>query len=162
MTGHYGELVFGLPKGIDVLLSPMIYTLPSFLQGHVADTLACPRVMAAPENIRAGFIKERDVFADHGIRYVSPLVALAEPRLAAKQLFEALEDVFFGLTLEETEFAVADGYRALEAFNEKLRGQSREILSRAGQTNKPCLQAVAPPYQLDSGRWPELDVELPG
>jgi predicted nucleotide-binding protein (sugar kinase/HSP70/actin superfamily) len=160
MTGHYGELVFGLPKGIDVLLSPMIYTLPSFLQGHVADTLACPRVMAGPENIRAGFIKERDVFADHGIRYVSPLVALAEPRLAAKQLFEALEDVFFGLTLEETEYAVADGYRALEAFNQKLRDQSREILSRAAQANKPCLLVLARPYHMDSGIGHEIDVDL--
>src|SRR4026209_2739667 len=35
MSGHYGELVFGLKKKIDVLLSPMIYTLPSFMSGHV-------------------------------------------------------------------------------------------------------------------------------
>ena len=31
MSGHYGELLFGQNKKIDVLLSPMIYTLPSFL-----------------------------------------------------------------------------------------------------------------------------------
>src|SRR4051812_13278015 len=42
-SGHYGELVFGQSQAIDVLLSPMIDSLPSFLKGHVADTLACPR-----------------------------------------------------------------------------------------------------------------------
>ena len=58
------------------------------LRGHVARTLTCPRVMAAPENIKAGFLKERDVFAEHGIRYVTPFVSLDEPQLVPKQLFE--------------------------------------------------------------------------
>src|SRR5262249_48313468 len=35
MSGHYGELVFGHKKKINVLLSPMIYSLPSGLKGHV-------------------------------------------------------------------------------------------------------------------------------
>jgi len=88
MSGHYGELVFGQKQKLDVLFSPMIYTLPSFMSGHVARTLTCPRVMAAPENIKAGFIKERDVFAEHGMRYVTPFVSLDEPKLVARQLFE--------------------------------------------------------------------------
>jgi len=67
ISGHYGELLFGQKQKLDVLFSPMIYTLPSFMSGHVARTLTCPRVMAAPENIKAGFIKERDVFAEAGI-----------------------------------------------------------------------------------------------
>ena len=54
ISGHYGELLFGQKQKLDILLSPMIYTLPSFLSGHVAKTLTCPRVMAAPENIKAG------------------------------------------------------------------------------------------------------------
>src|SRR3954465_5616502 len=64
ISGHYGELIFGQREKLDILFSPMIYTLPSFLSGHVARTLTCPRVMAAPENIKAGFSKERDVFAE--------------------------------------------------------------------------------------------------
>ena len=75
MSGHYGELIFGQKRKIDILFSPMIYSLDSFLHGHVVDSLACPRVMAAPENIKAGFIKEKNVFAENGIRYVSPLVS---------------------------------------------------------------------------------------
>jgi predicted nucleotide-binding protein (sugar kinase/HSP70/actin superfamily) len=37
MSGHYGELLFGQKHKIDVLLSPMIYTLPSHLHEHVVN-----------------------------------------------------------------------------------------------------------------------------
>lgn len=159
-TGHYGQLLFGVPKDIDILLSPMIASLPSFLQGHVVDTLACPRVMAAPENIRSGFMRESDLFADRGVRYVSPLVALAEPRLAAKQLHQALEDVLYGLTREETEAAVLEGYRTLERFNQKLRNKARDILTNCAQANRPCLLVLARPYHMDTGIGHEIDVDL--
>ena len=91
ISGHYGELVFGQKQKLDILLSPMIYNLPSFLSGHVAKSLTCPRVMAAPENIKAGFIKEQDAFAEAGIRYVTPFVSLDEPKLVPKQLFETTQ-----------------------------------------------------------------------
>jgi len=160
MSGHYGELVFGQRHDLDILLSPMIATLPSFLQGQVADTLACPRVMAAPENIRAGFLKERDVFADHGIRHVAPLVSLGEPRLVPKQLFEALRDVLPGLTLEETRRAVAAGYEALEAFTRALRDRSREVLAACARADTPCLLVLGRPYHMDPGIGHEIDVDL--
>src|SRR5262250_3084416 len=102
ISGHYGELIFGQKKKINIILSPMIYNLPSFLSGHVAKTLTCPRVMAAPENIKAGFIKEQDAFAEAGIRYVTPFVSLDEPLLVPKQLFTGLRDAIPGLTYEET------------------------------------------------------------
>src|SRR5258708_39915628 len=57
ISGHYGELVFGQKQKLDLLLSPMIYNLPSFLSGHVAKALACPRGMAAPEDVTAVFIE---------------------------------------------------------------------------------------------------------
>src|SRR5262245_66560436 len=76
IAGHYGELVFGQREKLDVLFSPMIYNLPSFLSGHVARTLTCPRVMAAPENIKAGFMKERAVFAEQGLSYTGPFVSV--------------------------------------------------------------------------------------
>src|SRR5437879_10229637 len=90
ISGHYGELVFGLKKKIHVLLSPMIYSLPSFLRGHVSETLSCTRVMAGPENIKAGFLKERDVFGENGIRYVSPCVSMAEQDAVPRQMYDLL------------------------------------------------------------------------
>ncbi len=160
ISGHYGELLFGQRRKLDILLSPMIYSLPSFLQGHVAETLACPRVMAAPENIKAGFVKERDVFAEQGVRYVAPLVSLGEPRLVPKQLFEALREAVPGLTFEETRRAVEEGFRTLHAFNDRLRRKGREVLEWCAREDRPCLLILARPYHMDPGIGHEIEVDL--
>ena len=160
ISGHYGELVFGQREKLDVLFSPMIYTLPSFLSGHVAHTLACPRVMAAPENIKAGFIKERDGFADQGIRYATPFVSLDEPKLVPKQLFQGLREVLPGLTLAETARAVEEGYRALDAFNDRLRRRSREVLEWCAREDRPCLLVLARPYHMDPGIGHEIEADI--
>lgn len=159
MSGHYGELLFGQKKKIDILLSPMIYSLPSFLRGHVLDTLTCTRVMAGPENIKAGFLKERDVFAENGVHYVSPFVSLGEPEKVAMQLYRALRDVL-DLELEETARAVEAGYRALEAFNQKMRQRSREILTWCARNERPCILVLARPYHMDPGIGHEIEADL--
>jgi predicted nucleotide-binding protein (sugar kinase/HSP70/actin superfamily) len=160
ISGHYGELVFGQRHKLDILFSPMIYTLPSFLSGHVAKTLTCPRVMAAPENIKAGFLKEGDVFAEQGIVYASPFVSLDEPRLVPRQLHEGLRDVVPGLTREETARAVEAGYAALHAFNDRLRRASRAVLDTCAREHRPCLLVVARPYHMDPGIGHEIEVDL--
>lgn len=143
-----------------MLFSPMIYSLPSFLNGSVLASLACPRVMAAPENIKAGFLKERDLFAEHGVRHVAPLVSLADAPLVPKQLHAALRDVIPGLTLEETRHAVTAGYRALETFGADLRARAREVLARCAATDKPCVLVLARPYHMDPGIGHEIEVDL--
>ena len=159
IAGHYGELVFGQKQKIDVLLSPMIYSLPSVLHGHVKDTLTCTRVMAGPENIKAGFVKERDIFADNGVAYVSPFVSLAEPEMMPMQLYEACKDAL-QLTYEETERAVQAGYRALKAFDAKARKQSRDILAWCARENKPCVFVLGRPYHMDPGIGHEIEGDL--
>jgi predicted nucleotide-binding protein (sugar kinase/HSP70/actin superfamily) len=160
ISGHYGELLFGQKQKLDILFSPMIYNLPSFLSGHVAKSLACPRVMAAPENIKAGFVKEQDVFAEAGIKYVAPFVSLDEPPLVPRQLFEGLRDALPGLTPEEVARAVAEGYQALQALNERLRKRSREVLAGCARADRPCLLVLARPYHMDPGIGHEIEVDL--
>lgn len=161
ISGHYGELLArDRHHKIDVLLSPMVYSLPSYLHGHVLASLSCPRVMAAPENIKAGFLKEKDAFAEHGVRYASPLVALADPPLAAKQLFEGLRDAIPGLTREETERAAQAGFRALERYNAGLRAKSRDVLAQCARADNPCLVVLARPYHMDPGIGHEIEVDL--
>ena len=123
MSGHYGELIFGQKKKLNVIMSPMIYSLPSFMRGHTSENLACTRVMAGPENIRAGFVKESDVFGDNGIQYASPFVNMAEPEMVPKQMYDCLKDVF-DLDMAETQRAVDAGYKALREFNEKARARN--------------------------------------
>jgi len=161
MSGHYGEfLARKSHRRVDILFSPMIYSLPSYLQGHVLENLVCPRVMAGPENIKAGFFKEKDVFAEHGIRYVTPLVALADRPIVPKQLWEGLQDVLPGLTRQEINAAVAAGYRELDGFNASMRQKSREVLEDCMRENKPCILVVGRPYHMDPGIGHEIEVDI--
>jgi predicted nucleotide-binding protein (sugar kinase/HSP70/actin superfamily) len=159
ISGHYGELVFGQKKKINILLSPMIHSIPSVLKGHVVDTLTCTRVMAGPENIKAGFLKEKDVFGENGIQYVSPFVCLAEPDILPKQLYDALKDPL-ELDYEETVAAVEAGFTALDTFNGKMRQQGRDILSWCATNESPCILVLGRPYHMDSGIGHEIEGNL--
>lgn len=161
MSGHFGELLKREKRRkLDVLLCPMIYSLPSVLNGHAVDSLACPRVTAAPENIKAGFLKEKDAFAALGVRYAAPMVSLGDPPLVPGQLYEGLRDAIPGLSLAETRAAVDRGYEALRAFNDHLRGRSREVLERCASRDEPCVMVLARPYHMDPGIGHEIEVEL--
>jgi predicted nucleotide-binding protein (sugar kinase/HSP70/actin superfamily) len=159
ISGHYGELVFGQKKKINILLSPMIHSLPSVLHGHVVDTVTCTRVMAGPESIKSGFLKERDVFGENGITYASPFVSLGDRHMVVEQLHSSLKDVF-NLELEETERAVKAGFAALDSFTEKARQQSRDILTWCVKNQKPCILVLARPYHMDTGIGHEIEGDL--
>src|SRR5262245_27120913 len=116
--------------------------------------------MAGPENIKAGFLREKDVFAQGGIKYIAPLVCLAEPRLVPKQLHQALVGPVPDLTYRETGKAVAAGYVALERFNCMVRSHSREILARCAEGSRPCILILARPYHMDPGIGHEIEVDL--
>jgi predicted nucleotide-binding protein (sugar kinase/HSP70/actin superfamily) len=161
VSGHYGELLqLRKHHKIDILFSPMVYSLPSYLGTNVLANLSCPRVMAAPENIKAGFIKEKDAFAEAGIRYVAPLVSLGDRPLVPKQLFDSMRDAIPGLTFEETRAAVQAGFDALDSFNKQLRARGRAVLEWCARESKPCLLVVARPYHMDPGIGHEIEVDL--
>src|SRR5271168_3597369 len=159
ISGHYGELVFGQKKRINILLSPMIHSLPSVLHGHVVDTVTCTRVMAGPESIKAGFLKERDVFGENGITYASPFVSLGDRHMVVEQLHSSLKDIF-NLELEATERAVKAGFAALDSFTDKARQQSRDILTWCVKNQKPCILVLARPYHMDTGIGHEIEGDL--
>lgn len=159
MSGHYGELIFGQKRKIHILLSPMIHSLPSVLVGHVVDTVTCTRVMAGPENIKAGFLKERDIFAENDVVYASPFVSLGDRHMVTGQLYTSLKDVF-DLDPEETERAVKAGFAALDEFTARARQRGREILTWCAKNEKPCLLVLARPYHMDPGIGHEIEAEI--
>jgi predicted nucleotide-binding protein (sugar kinase/HSP70/actin superfamily) len=159
MSGHYGELIFGQKKKINILFSPMIHSLPSILHGHVVDTVTCTRVMAGPESVKAGFMKERDVFAENGVVYASPFASLGDRNMVADQLYSSLKDSF-DLDMEETERAVQSGFLALDSFTEKARQHSRDVLTWCAKNQKPCILVLARPYHMDTGIGHEIEGEL--
>jgi predicted nucleotide-binding protein (sugar kinase/HSP70/actin superfamily) len=158
ISGHY-ELIFGQKKKINILFSPMIHSLPSILHGHVVDTVTCTRVMAGPENIKAGFMKERDVFVENDIVYASPFVSLGDRDMVTEQLYSSLKDIF-ELDEEETERAVQAGFKALDNFAARARQHSRDILTWCAKNQKPCILVLARPYHMDTGIGHEIEAEL--
>src|SRR2546422_4343637 len=102
---------------------------------NVVDTVTCTRVMAGPENIKAGFMKEHNVFAESGVVYASPFVSLGDRHMVTEQLHSSLKDIF-DLDSGETERAVLAGFQALDSFTAKARQQSREILAWCAQNQK--------------------------
>jgi predicted nucleotide-binding protein (sugar kinase/HSP70/actin superfamily) len=159
MSGHYGELIFGQKKKINILFSPMIHSLPSILHGHVVDTVTCTRVMAGPESVKAGFMKERDVFAENGIVYASPFASLGDRNMVTEQLYSSLKDTF-DLDMEETVHAVQAGFLALDTFSQKARQHSRDVLTWCAKNQKPCILVLARPYHMDAGIGHEIEGEL--
>jgi predicted nucleotide-binding protein (sugar kinase/HSP70/actin superfamily) len=159
ISGHYGELIFGQKNKINILFSPMIHSLPSLLHGHVVDTVTCTRVMAGPESVKAGFMKERDVFAENGIVYASPFASLGDRHLVTEQLHAGLRDVF-DLDLEETERAVQAGFETLDKFTARARQHSRDVLNWCAKNQKPCILVLARPYHMDTGIGHEIEAEL--
>ena len=159
MSGHYGELVFGQKKKIDVLFSPMIHSLPSVLHGHVVDTVTCTRVMAGPENIKAGFLKESDIFGENNIRYASPFVSLGDRHMVTGQLYDSVKDIF-DLDLEETARAVKAGFEALDKVTTQIRERGREVLTWCAENQKPCVLVLARPYHMDTGIGHEIEAEI--
>ena len=160
LPGHYGELLTGLKKPVDVLFSPKVVSLRSFLGSSVVDCLSCPRVMAGPESARGGLMREGDGFAALGVCHLSPVVNMSEPELMARQLTEALLPVFSGLTVGETANAIERGWREQDDFDAESREIAQEVLERCERDRVPAVLVLGRPYHMDPGIGHEIENEL--
>ena len=134
-------------KPLDWILFPMVDSLPTPLRG-VQASRACPTVAGTPETVKAAFTKESDVFAEHGIRYVSPFVAFADRLILEKQLFDYFRELL-GLGREENERAVAEGWKALDAFDIDLKSRGHAILEELEREYRIGIVLLGRPYHND-------------
>jgi len=143
---------------LDWILFPMVDSLPSPLQGTQA-ARACPTVAATPETSKAAFTKEKDVFAEHGIRWVSPFAQFHDRELLARRLFETFAPLL-GLSERENRRACDEGWKALGAFEEEGRALGRGILASLEQENRIGIVVLGRPYHNDPGLNHEILEEL--
>jgi predicted nucleotide-binding protein (sugar kinase/HSP70/actin superfamily) len=136
-------------KPLDVIFFPMIDVLQTFMKKCTGSN-ACPTVTATPDAVKAAFTKENDVFADNGIRYLDPILNLADRKLFSYQMFQAWAPVL-GLSEDENERAVAVGYKALEEHESALRRRAREVLDRLERENRIGIVMLGRPYHHDPG-----------
>jgi predicted CoA-substrate-specific enzyme activase len=134
---------------LDFVFFPMLDTLINELD-EVQAACACPTLTLTPQTIRAAFNKESDVFAQLGIRYVSPLLNLDEPSLFERQLFDAMEGLL-GLSWREHCIAVAAGYQALADYREGLRLRGSAVLTQLEREGRMGIVVLGRSYHADPG-----------
>lgn len=157
---HVHNLIFKQheKKPLDAIFFPMIDDLKSELK-KIQDCRACPTVTATPEAVKAAFIKEGDLFAKKGIRYMCPVVNVAQPHLFARQMFAAWKDIL-GVSEKENQRAVEAGFKALDEFVDGTRREAREVLEELERENKIGIVVLGRPYHNDPGINHEILVEF--
>ncbi len=137
-------------KPLDLIFFPMIDCLTSELKCTQASR-SCPTVATTPEAVKAAFIKEGDMFAEKGIRFLDTFVNISKPDIFERQMFEEFKDIL-GLSAEENARAIAEGYKALDFFNNvTLRGAAREVLDDLERENRLGVVLLGRPYHNDPG-----------
>ena len=148
---HVHNLLFTkhAKKKLDLIFFPMVDVLHTPLV-HLQGSNACPTVTVTPNTVKAAFTKESNVFAEHGVEYMDPLVNFANRKLLCQQLFNAFEPVL-GLSPEENARAVDVGFTELEAYESDIRRRSREALDELERHKRVGIVVLARPYHHDPG-----------
>src|SRR5437868_4120505 len=136
-------------KPLNVIFFPMydvLHTALVKLQG----TNACPTVTATPETVKAAFTKENDVFAEHNVKYLDPVLNFADRKLFAYQMLQAWQPVF-GLSEEENDRAVESGFKALKDYETNIRRRARQVLDQLEREDRIGIVMLGRPYHHDPG-----------
>jgi len=136
-------------KPLKFIWNPTMTHVPSFVE-HTMDHASCPIVAGAPNVLKAAFTKETNFFAVRGIEYVDSACSLIEPNLVRKQLFEAW-GARLGVTEDESDHAVADGFAALDKIDAEMQKRGKAILEQVEKEDRVAILMIGRPYHLDPG-----------
>jgi predicted CoA-substrate-specific enzyme activase len=125
----------------DVLNTPLVNTL---------GTNACATIIATPQSARAAFTKETDVFAEHNIEYLYPFVDLADRKLLERQMLQTWGGIL-GLSDEENQRAIDQGFAALESWNSQIRKEAREVIDTLERERRIGVVMLGRSYHHDPG-----------
>src|SRR6266849_896330 len=139
----------GARKQFNVIFFPMVDVLTSPLV-NITGSNACPTVTATPETVKAAYTKETDVFADHGITYLDPIVNLGDRLLLEHQMFEAWKSIL-GLSQEENTRAIDAGYKAQADYESSIQKRARQVLDELEREDRIGIVMLGRPYHHDPG-----------
>ncbi|MFZ0860275.1 MAG: BadF/BadG/BcrA/BcrD ATPase family protein [Candidatus Sulfotelmatobacter sp.] len=148
---HFHNLIYTkhVHKPLDCIFLPMFDVLCSPLVRTRACN-ACPTVAVTPETVEAAYTKEIDVFAQQDIRYLHPMVNLSDRKLFARQMLQCWQPVL-GLSEEENERAVEEGYKAWHEYENSIRRRARDVLDMLERESRLGIVMLARPYHHDPG-----------
>src|SRR5258705_1861423 len=136
-------------KPLNVIFFPMYDVLTSPLV-KIVGANACPTVTATPETVKAAFTKENDVFGEHDVKYVDPVLNFADRKLFAHQMLQAFQPIL-GLSQEENDRAVEVGYKALADYETSIRKRARQVLDQLEREDRIGIVMLGRPYHHDPG-----------
>jgi len=147
---HHDESEDAGPNArLHYIWNPCITHVPSPMEG-VMDVASCPIVAGTPEVMKAAFTKEVDFFADRNIEYLCNAVTMHEKNLLKKQLFDVW-GCRLEVTEDESDFAAAQAWKALDKFNAIMEEKGKAILDQVEEENRVALLMLARPYHNDPG-----------
>lgn len=148
---HFHNLIYTkhARRPLDCIFLPMFDVLCSPLVRTRACN-ACPTVAVTPETVEAAYTKEIDVFAQHNLRYLHPLVNLTDRKLFTRQMLQCWQPVL-GLSEEENERAVEAGFKAWHEYENSIRMRARDVLDMLERENRLGMVMLARPYHHDPG-----------
>ena len=148
---HVHNLLFVKHKRapLDCIFFPMVEVLPSRI-GATRASLACPTVSLTPQTVRAAFIKDGDLFAEMGVRYLDGLLDMEDEPLFRRQMFDIWADLL-GLSWEENGRAIAAGREALADYDRQIRAAARAALDALERENRLGILLLGRPYHHDPG-----------
>ena len=136
-------------KPLNVIFFPMYDVLHSPLV-KLQGANACPTVTATPETVKAAFTKENDVFAEHNVKYIDPVLNFADRKLFAYQMLQVWQPVL-GLSDEENDRAVEAGFKALKDYESGIRQRARQVLDQLEREDRIGIVMLGRPYHHDPG-----------
>ena len=136
-------------KPLNVIFFPMYDVLHSPLM-KIVGTNACPTVTATPETVKAAFTKENDVFAEHNVKYLDPILNFADRKLFAHQMLQAWQPLL-GLSQEENDRAVEVGFQCLKDYETSIKKRAREVLDQLEREDRIGIVMLGRPYHHDPG-----------
>jgi predicted CoA-substrate-specific enzyme activase len=136
-------------KPLDAIFFPMYDVLHSPLV-KIVGANACPTVTATPETVKAAFTKENDVFAEHNVKYIDPVLNFSDRKLFAHQMLQALQPIL-GLSMEENDRAVESGFAALKDYETSIRRRARQVIDQLEREDRIGIVMLGRPYHHDPG-----------
>jgi predicted CoA-substrate-specific enzyme activase len=161
VQAHIHNLLFhkhSEKRPIHYLYFPSITHIPTFVE-KTMDNTSCPIVAGTPNVIKAAFTKEVDFFAQRDIVYVDSAVTMNEPELLKKQMFDSWHDKL-GISVDENDFAVAQGWKALDYFTRDLEQKGQMIIEQLERDGRMGILMLGRPYHSDPGINHEITEEF--
>lgn len=136
-------------KGFDYLWFPAVTQLPGFLE-HTMGQTSCPIISGTPKVVYSAFTKEKDLFREQNITYVEDALDFDNKKLLKKQLFTTWKEKL-RMTEDESNWAVDQAWKALQANDEAIMQEGKKILEDAVANDEIVLLLLGRPYHSDPG-----------